>query len=226
MLRTVLVWTAAIAFVTACERRVEEPSAPRRPGPTSPSQTGSPAGTASDGALSGASASAAAASGGKDPRLADRCVRPLPETPVRPLMPSPDPNCPPDPEPGRVGSLRLGAVHFSDAGASVAVELAEREPDQMRGLMYRRRLTDKQGMLFVFDVRDEHPFWMRNTCVPLDMLYIDADGLIEGIEENTRTLNDENYSVGCPVLFVLELAGGWSRRHNVKPGQFVRIEGL
>jgi uncharacterized protein len=167
-----------------------------------------------------------ASAGQSDRRLEGRCVRPLPPTPIRPLMPSPDPGCPADPDGGPPRPLRLGTVHFDAAHTAVAVELAERDEDRMRGLMYRRRLADTQGMLFVFDTREEHPFWMRNTCIPLDMLYIDTDGLIVGIEENTRTLNDENYSTGCSAQYVLEVAGGWSRRHEVRPGQFVRMEGL
>jgi len=78
-------------------------------------------------------------------------------------------------------------------------------------------------MLFVFPNRQNQRFWMRNTCVPLDMLFIDSDGLIVGIEENVPTMNDYIYQVGCPSVFVLEVAAGWARRHNVKSGQFVRI---
>jgi uncharacterized membrane protein (UPF0127 family) len=96
----------------------------------------------------------------------------------------------------------------------------------MRGLMYRTRLDENAGMLFVFEEREELRFWMRNTCLPLDMLFIDDDGLIAGIEENVPTLNDDGYGVGCKASYVLEVNAGWARRHAVKAGQHVAIDGL
>ena len=112
---------------------------------------------------------------------------------------------------------------FTEAGLVLDVELARRNEDRMRGLMFRRKLPDERGMLFLFETRQDHRFWMRNTCLSLDMLYIDRDGLIVGIEENVPTMNDHTYRVGCPSVYVLEVAAGWSRRHGVRPGQFVSL---
>jgi hypothetical protein len=67
---------------------------------------------------------------------------------------------------------------------------------------------------------------MHNTCIPLDMLFIDDDGLIVGIEENTPTMSDDTFSVGCSSKYVLELNAGWCRRHGVVAGQKVRFDGL
>jgi uncharacterized membrane protein (UPF0127 family) len=64
---------------------------------------------------------------------------------------------------------------------------------------------------------------MHNTCIPLDLLYIDDDGLIVGIVENAPTLNDEPRGVGCASRYVLEVNAGWSRRHGVKAGQFASL---
>jgi uncharacterized membrane protein (UPF0127 family) len=64
---------------------------------------------------------------------------------------------------------------------------------------------------------------MHNTCIPLDLLFIDEDGLIVGIVESAPTLNDDSRGVGCPSRFVLEVNAGWSRRHGVRPGQRVRL---
>lgn len=161
-----------------------------------------------------------------DSRLQGRCIQPLPAEPSRIARVGPDPACPEDPEPQRVGALRLGTVRFVDVGLTLAVELAEKEDDRARGLMYRRHLRDDQGMLFVFEESRIQRFWMENTCVSLDMLFIDGDGLIVGIDENAPTLNRGTRAVGCPSRYVLEVAAGWSRRNNVKPGQFVRFDGL
>jgi len=123
--------------------------------------------------------------------------------------------------------LRKGKVRFlSAADLVVDVEIAERHEDRMRGLMYRTQMADAAGMLFVFKERRVQSFWMKNTCLPLDMLFIDHDGLIVGIEENVPTMNVSNYGVQCPSLYVLELNAGWTRRNSVRAGQRVAFEGL
>jgi uncharacterized protein len=108
-------------------------------------------------------------------------------------------------------------------GVAVDAELVRTEHDTMRGLMYRKSMGAEHGMLFDLTVRDDHKFWMHNTCIPLDLLYIDEDGLIAGIVENAPTMNDESRGVGCPSRWVLEVNAGWSRRHGVKAGQRVRL---
>jgi uncharacterized protein len=72
-------------------------------------------------------------------------------------------------------------------------------------------------------VRDDHKFWMHNTCIPLDLMFIDEDGLVVGIVENAPTLNDESRGVGCPSVYVLEVNAGWARRHGVKAGKHAII---
>jgi uncharacterized membrane protein (UPF0127 family) len=85
--------------------------------------------------------------------------------------------------------------------------------------MYRKRMPEDRGMLFDLAVRQDHQFWMHNTCIPLDLLYVDDDGFIVGIVEEAPTLNDESRGVGCPSRYVLEVNAGWCRRHHVKAGQ-------
>jgi hypothetical protein len=115
-------------------------------------------------------------------------------------------------------------VGFPDAkGITVDAELVRSEHDTMRGLMYRKTMGAERGMLFDLGVRDDHKFWMHNTCIPLDLLYIDADGLLAGIVENAPTLDDTSRGVGCPSRWVLEVNAGWSRRHGVKAGQHVAL---
>jgi len=156
---------------------------------------------------------------------AERCVRSEGDTPRRPAVTQLDPRCPDDPE-GRF-ALRMGRVRFPDAGqVALEVELAETARQQMRGLMYRREMSDQQGMLFLFPERKIKTFWMKNTCLPLDMLFIDTDGFIVGIEENVPTMNENTYQVGCPSQFVLEVNAGWSRRHGVRPGQRMVFDGI
>jgi uncharacterized membrane protein (UPF0127 family) len=210
--RVVAVALVAVA-VALCSRQrpVEEPSAaPPHDGDRS----------------SAATASTAAADGPEqpavDPRLRGRCIRTRAAAPPRPAAAGLDPRCPDDPDPKRP-ALERGQVVFPAAGVTLEVELARRDQDRMRGLMFRRTLSDEQGMLFLFETRQDQRFWMRNTCLPLDMLFIDRDGLIVGIEENVPTLNDHSYRVGCPSVYVLEVPAGWAQRHGVDPGHFVRL---
>lgn len=80
-------------------------------------------------------------------------------------------------------------------------------------------------MLFYLGTRDDHAFWMRNTCIPLDLLYVDADGTIVGILEDVPILNDDQRAVGRPSTHVLEVNGGWCRRHGVRIGQKLLFPG-
>ena len=66
--------------------------------------------------------------------------------------------------------------------------------------------------------RRVHSFWMHNTCIPLDLLFLDEDGLVVGIVENAPTLNDDPRAVSCPSAYVLEVNAGWARRHGVRAG--------
>jgi uncharacterized membrane protein (UPF0127 family) len=134
-------------------------------------------------------------------------------------------HCPADP----VGQPELahGYVVFTESPGSprLNVELARTELEKERGLMYRTSLPDAQGMLFSWGGEEEpRTFWMHNTCIPLDMMFIARDGTITGILEQVPTLNDEPRGVPCPAAYVLEVNAGWSRSHGVKSGTRVHIE--
>ena len=89
--------------------------------------------------------------------------------------------------------------------------------------MYRRSMSDGQGMFFKLDRRRDQQFWMHNTCIPLDMLFIEDDGLIVGVVEGAAPLTDSVRSCGCPSSFVLEVNAGWVRKNGIKPGQRITI---
>jgi uncharacterized membrane protein (UPF0127 family) len=90
--------------------------------------------------------------------------------------------------------------------------------------MYRTELAPDAGMLFSWSGEAIRRFWMRNTCIPLDMLFIAADGTIVGIVEQAPVLSDAPQSIPCPARHVLEVNAGWARSHGVRPGQKVVIE--
>jgi uncharacterized protein len=155
----------------------------------------------------------------------DRCVRLTSEGPPPPVPPGPAADCPADPE-ASASAARLPKVSviFEDvSGVSVNAEVVRSPHDTMRGLMYRKSLGEDQGMLFDLGVREDHRFWMHNTCIPLDLIFVDFDGLVVGIVENAPTLNDQARGVGCPSRWVLEVNAGWARRHGVKSGQRIDL---
>lgn len=110
----------------------------------------------------------------------------------------------------------------SKSGVHVfAVELAVTEPEREKGLMYRRNLPDGQGMLFDFHHEQNVSFWMQNTYIPLDMIFIQGDGTILRIAENTEPLSTRLIPSGGPVRAVLEVRGGTAEKLGIAPGDRV-----
>jgi uncharacterized membrane protein (UPF0127 family) len=104
---------------------------------------------------------------------------------------------------------------------SFSVEVMTNDADRAKGLMYRRELPDGQGMLFDFERDQEVAMWMQNTYIPLDMLFINADGRIRRIAEKTTPLSTAIIPSGGPVRGVLEVIGGTARKFGIKPGDRV-----
>jgi len=108
-----------------------------------------------------------------------------------------------------------GGVHV------FAVEMALTPEQQAKGLMYRRSLPEGQGMLFDFQREQPTSFWMKNTYIPLDMIFIRGDGRILRIAENTVPLSEALVPSGGPVRAVLEVSGGTARKLGIAPGDRV-----
>jgi uncharacterized membrane protein (UPF0127 family) len=121
--------------------------------------------------------------------------------------------------------LPVVEVSFEEAEGAprVIAELAKTSHDIERGLMYRQTMGDDRGMLFRLPERRVHTFWMHNTCIPLDMMFVDDDGTVVGVVESAPTLDDGTRSVPCPSRWVLEVNAGWTRKHGVRPGQKMAI---
>src|SRR5262245_7262677 len=109
-------------------------------------------------------------------------------------------------------------VHTSRGDVHIRLELALTPETQERGLMYRSSLPEDQGMLFVFDQDIDHSFWMKNTLIPLDMLFITADGRVAGVHANATPLSTAPISVGRPSRYVLEIGGGGAARRGIASG--------
>ena len=102
-----------------------------------------------------------------------------------------------------------------------AVEIAQNDAERSKGLMYRKELPEGQGMLFDFHTDQEVAFWMENTYIPLDMIFIRGNGTILRIAENTTPLSTKQVPSGGPVRAVLEVIGGTARKLGIAPGDRV-----
>lgn len=209
-----------LALGCACNR-TEEPAAPSSGADATlgGSSGSSSAGSALSAPSAGAPGAGVPAAGGAS--AAPTCIAPFEPAPIA----SKAAQCPKDP----TGNLKLprGRVTFVDApnSPSAEVELAREDAARERGLMYRTSMPEGSGMLFSWQDERVRSFWMRNTCIPLDMFYIAKDGTIAGILEQVPTLSDAPRGIKCPVAHVLELNAGWARAHGVAPGMKVKIEG-
>ena len=98
------------------------------------------------------------------------------------------------------------------------IELAQTPQEQMRGLMHRTEMAEDAGMLFIFETEREARFWMKNTLIPLDMIFIRADGTIHRIHENATPHDLTGVPSEGPVKAILELNGGISAKLGLQKG--------
>jgi uncharacterized protein len=124
---------------------------------------------------------------------------------------------------GRVAAADLQSLEIaSKSGVHVfAVGLASTPEEHAKGLMYRRQLPEGQGMLFDFHREQPTSFWMKNTYIPLDMIFIRGDGRILRIAENTMPLSEALVPSGGPVRAVLEVNAGTAKKLGIAPGDRV-----
>ena len=110
----------------------------------------------------------------------------------------------------------------SKSGVHVfSVEMATTEQERETGLMYRKELAEGRGMLFDFSPQQQVSMWMKNTFIPLDMIFIRADGRILRIAENTEPQSENIISSGGLTKGVLEVIGGTARKYGIAPGDKV-----
>jgi len=127
-------------------------------------------------------------------------------------------------------SARAQLQHFDAAALTIdtgqgpqrfSIELAITPQQQEQGLMYRQSLPANAGMLFVFPETQAAVFWMKNTLIPLDMLFVAPDGRIADIHERAVPMSEANIVSKVPVKAVLEVNGGTVARLGIKDGDVV-----
>jgi len=127
--------------------------------------------------------------------------------------------------PGQEGHPATKVVIDTPKGpVTFMVEVAADQASREKGLMYRTKLAPNAGMLFDFKEEGWQAFWMKNTPLPLDMIFIRADGTISTIAEETVPYSEEPIPSSEPVRAVLEINGGRSRALGIAPGERVHAE--
>lgn len=111
----------------------------------------------------------------------------------------------------------------------IAVEVAADDEMRAQGLMYRDHLADDRGMIFLFPQAGEYPFWMKNTLIPLDMIWSDASHRIVHIARDVPPCKADpcpNYPPHAEASSVLELAAGVAAKHHLAEGNTLKFEGM
>jgi uncharacterized protein len=109
-------------------------------------------------------------------------------------------------------------LHTASGDYKFNVEVVDTPESRAKGLMFRQDLADDAGMLFDFKQEREVSFWMQNTFIPLDMIFVGADGVIKTIHVNAHPHDTTGIPSEVPVQYVLEIPGGRSEAIGLKPG--------
>ncbi len=131
-------------------------------------------------------------------------------------------------EPATAPQARSGPRVIFPDGHVVWVEIANDDELRAQGLMFRDRLAPDAGMLFLFPEDGEYPFWMKNTRIPLDMIWIDANKRVAHVKFDVPPCRADpcpSYPPHARARYVLEVAGGVARQHGLKAGDVLRFEG-
>lgn len=112
------------------------------------------------------------------------------------------------------------------AKAAVLVEVVRTPEAIQRGLMYREEMDEDRGMLFLMPQEEVQSFWMRNTYIALDMIFVGRDKVVVGVVEDATPMTDTGRTVGKPSLYVVEVNAGWAKAHGVTAGVRVRFKNV
>ncbi|NPA46147.1 MAG: DUF192 domain-containing protein [Chlorobi bacterium] len=107
--------------------------------------------------------------------------------------------------------------------ASFDLETSDTEYKRTIGLMYRKHMNDNQAMLFVFPDEQPRYFWMHNTYLPLDIIFLDKNRKIVSVQKNAKPLNDQSLPSGQPAQYVLEIKGGLYDRLGLRKGDSLAV---
>jgi hypothetical protein len=108
--------------------------------------------------------------------------------------------------------------HNGDTISKIEIEIADDDQQRELGLMMRRDMKEDNGMLFIFPYETLQAFWMKNTIIPLDILYVNSQNEIVKIYKNTEPYSEKSLPSGKPSLYVVEVNGGYTDKYGIKEG--------
>jgi len=125
--------------------------------------------------------------------------------------------------PAGVEAIKFASAPFTIKGKPFTLEIADTDAKTERGLMYRHAMADDHGMLFVFPTPSTAGFWMKNTFIPLDIIFLDKDGKVLAVHH--RIPHDETgMGPSTPALYVIELNAGTAEKIGLKPGDTIDVK--
>ena len=119
------------------------------------------------------------------------------------------------------GELLFISKDNNETLAVIDIEIADTDQKTMQGLMYRSSMPQNAGMLFLMPREDIQGFWMRNTYIPLDMIFVNSNKQIVTIHANTTPMNESSYISTAPALYVVEVNAGYCNKNNIKEGDLI-----
>ena len=121
------------------------------------------------------------------------------------------------------GVLQLMKANSDSLIKTLDIEIADNDYETQTGLMYRTELGKEQGMLFIFPNETERSFYMKNTRIALDIIYISADSTIVSFQKNAKPFDETSLPSNAPAKYVLEINAGLSDAWNIKIGDKIRF---
>lgn len=124
----------------------------------------------------------------------------------------------PEPKFQKEGELSFISSESGNPVTTIEIEKADNDMERQFGLMYRRSMGENQGMLFLFEESTQQGFWMKNTYIPLDIMFVDENNVITTIHQNATPMSEKTlYSKGN-AKYVVEVVGGFAEKHGIKEG--------
>lgn len=145
-------------------------------------------------------------------------LEPAPQSAVQPVVRS------------AVAFTKQGELRFLDKKDNllynVDIEIADDDARRTQGLMYRDSMAENRAMLFIFPDEQERSFWMKNTIMPLDIIYVNAKGVIVTVQKNAVPYSEDSIPSNGPAQYVVEVNAGFCDRHSIKAGDHVQWKRL
>lgn len=124
-----------------------------------------------------------------------------------------------------INFVKQGELSFTNANgkfiSKIDIEIADDDAKRANGMMYRSKNEENQGMLFIFEEEGPQSFWMHNTVLPLDIIYVNANNEIVNIHKNTTPFSDQSYRSAGPAQFVVEVNSGYCDKYGIEAGDKV-----